>query len=545
MDAIINKAAKHEDRSAWPKPREGEVIAYVDGSFSEAVGRYAYGCILFALEEQDEARYELSGFGTDPEVIKIRNIAGEMLASMQSVLWAIKGGYQSIEIRYDYAGIEMWAERKWKAKNEFTEKYAVAMNRWREKIAIHFQKVEAHSGDHWNDAADKLAKAALMYEDEPAASEKTAVVAGHICIDITPVFPAGTPKCRNFGQLLKPGKLLQMSGADVHTGGAVANTGIAMKRLGADVRLIGKAGKDAFGGMIRDILDEYGAGEDLIFMENETTSYSVVLAAPGIDRTFLHCPGANDTFDGTEISGGMLRGAALFHFGYPTIMRRMYCDGGKAMAAMFRRVKEQGIATSLDLSMADPDSEAGRADWAGILAKTLPYVDFFVPSFEELCFMLDRPRYESLLARAEGGDITEILDLSEDIMPLAEKCLDLGARAVLLKCGAPGLYLRASDRMDGTGERLGLDADAWNGFGTFETSYRVDRVLSGTGAGDACIAAFLASLLKGCGPKESIEHAAAAGALSCTAYDAVSGLLPLEEIRRRIDEGWGKRTTGA
>ena len=155
--------------------------------------------------------------------------------------------------------------------------------------------------------------------------------------------------------------------------------------------------------------------------------------------------------------------------------------------------------------------------------------------------MLDRPRYESLLDLAEGGDTTELLDLSEDIIPLAEKCLDLGAKAILLKCGAPGLFLMTSGRMAETGERLGLDADAWNGFTAFEASYRIDRVLSGTGAGDACIAAFLTSILKGYGPKESIEHAAAAGALSCTAYDAVSGLLPLAEIRKKINEGWEKR----
>ena len=86
-----------------------------------------------------------------------------------------------------------------------------------------------------------------------------------------------------------------------------------------------------------------------------------------------------------------------------------------------------------------------------------------------------------------------------------------------------------------------VGADAWNGFTAFEASYRIDRVLSGTGAGDACIAAFLTSILKGYGPKESIEHATAAGALSCTAYDAVSGLLPLAEIRKKINEGWEKR----
>ena len=72
-------------------------------------------------------------------------------------------------------------------------------------------------------------------------------------------------------------------------------------------------------------------------------------------------------------------------------------------------------------------------------------------------------------------------------------------------------------------------------------SFKIDRVLSGTGAGDTSIAAFLTSVLNGAGPGEALENAAAEGALCCTAYDAVSGLLPLDEVRKMIEEGWEKR----
>ena len=58
---------------------------------------------------------------------------------------------------------------------------------------------------------------------------KKAVAAGHICIDITPVFPKNTRTIKALGELLKPGKLIHMSSPDVHTGGAVANTGLGMK----------------------------------------------------------------------------------------------------------------------------------------------------------------------------------------------------------------------------------------------------------------------------------------------------------------------------
>ena len=74
--------------------------------------------------------------------------------------------------------------------------------------------------------------------------------------------------------------------------------------------------------------------------------------------------------------------------------------------------------------------KAGQADWAKILGRTLPYVDFFVPSIEELCFMLDRDKFEELQVRADGGDITDVLDIEQDVKPLAEKCITLGCKVL-------------------------------------------------------------------------------------------------------------------
>lgn len=79
---------------------------------------------------------------------------------------------------------------------------------------------------------------------------KNIITAGHICLDITPVFPMST-QSQSLTQMLCPGKLIHMDGADVHTGGSVANTGLALKLLGNDVRLMGKIGTDAFGSMVK------------------------------------------------------------------------------------------------------------------------------------------------------------------------------------------------------------------------------------------------------------------------------------------------------
>src|SRR5699024_12710159 len=113
-------------------------------------------------------------------------------------------------------------------------------------------------------------------------------------------------KAESLDQVLSPGKLLQMDRADVHTGGAVANTGLAMKKLGADVRLAGKIGKDAFGELIVNILKKYDAQEGMTVSEGESTSYSVILSVSGIDSIFLHNLVINDSFGSVDISEMLL-----------------------------------------------------------------------------------------------------------------------------------------------------------------------------------------------------------------------------------------------
>lgn len=372
--------------------------------------------------------------------------------------------------------------------------------------------------------------------------QKRIVSAGHICLDITPVFDPNTSA--SLGELLSPGKLVHTGAAEVHTGGSVANTGLALKVLGADVSLAAKVGCDPFGDMVAGLLDQYGASGGLIRDEGSSTSYSIVIAPPGVDRIFLHHPGANDSFVSADITDEMLKGAALLHFGYPPLMRRMYENGGMELGNLFLRAKALGVATSLDLAAVDAQSEAGQVDWAALLRRVLPYVDFFVPSAEELCFMVDRPRFEEWSARAAGRALTDVLDVERDVAPLAKMLMDWGAKAVLIKCGMPGIYCRTADAetLSTIGKNVELDVRAWANYDHYAPSFRAARVLSGTGAGDTSIAAFLASVLEGCGPEQCVNRALATGACCVEAYDALSGLRPLDELDRRIAAGWGRVT---
>ena len=127
----------------------------MDGSFNVETGVYSFGCVF--LPEDGTVRV-LCGSGNDPENAKQRNVTGEMLGAMNAVLSAIKSGYGAIEIYYDYAGIECWVTGAWKSKNDLTRSYSMAMRGWMSRIDIRFSKVEAHTGDKYNELADKMAK---------------------------------------------------------------------------------------------------------------------------------------------------------------------------------------------------------------------------------------------------------------------------------------------------------------------------------------------------------------------------------------------------
>src|SRR5215469_5884301 len=121
-------------------------------------------------------------------------------------------------------------------------------------------------------------------------TRQTIAVAGHCCLDVFPTFSAQA------NSALVPGRLLDVGPAVLAPGGAVSNVGLALHRLGAPVRLLGKVGDDPFGRILLDAYAQAGLAAGMLISPGETTSYSVVISQPGNDRIFLHCPGANHTF---------------------------------------------------------------------------------------------------------------------------------------------------------------------------------------------------------------------------------------------------------
>lgn len=371
------------------------------------------------------------------------------------------------------------------------------------------------------------------------------VVAGHICLDVIPLIEGGS-QMQSIGELLAPGKLVDIGPARLSTGGAVSNTGLALHRLGLPVKLMGKVGEDLFGEAILNIIKGYGASlaDTMIVAPNVHSSYTLVISPPGVDRIFLHCTGANDTFTADDVSSDSLKGARLFHFGYPPLMRQMYERQGDELERLLSRVKACGLTVSLDLARPDPGSPAGRADWLKILERVLPHVDVFLPSFEEILYMLRPDRYREL---CELHGTTELLAWAEGPLlgSLSRQLLDMGAAIVGLKLGEHGFYLRttaSADRLRQIGPCAPVAAqlEQWKDRELLAPCYRVEAVGT-TGAGDCTIAGFLAGLVKGLPVEHALLGAVGVGASNVEQADAISGIPSWAEVQKRMDAGWEQR----
>ncbi|MGM5488505.1 MAG: viroplasmin family protein [Nanobdellota archaeon] len=156
-NAQYRKFKTKEEAQDYLKPQRASatgLIAYVDGSYHAGV--YSYGAVII---KDSNVIKTMKGKGRKGATM--RQVYGELMGAMKAIDYAIQMQEPAIQIRYDYAGIEMWANGLWKRNNEYTQYYHQFIQKRRQQITIQFRKVRAHSGDYYNDLADQLAKQAL------------------------------------------------------------------------------------------------------------------------------------------------------------------------------------------------------------------------------------------------------------------------------------------------------------------------------------------------------------------------------------------------
>jgi sugar/nucleoside kinase (ribokinase family) len=301
-------------------------------------------------------------------------------------------------------------------------------------------------------------------------------VAGTIVVDV-PAHPvAGMP-----GR----GGLEAVERIDLYVGGAVANTVMALSRLGVPVGAIGCVGKDSLGRIVLEELS--GWAEGLWIREDDTrsTSATLVLVHPDGERTFISAVGANAGLEEEHLHWEELveAGTRAIHLGYALLLPGL---DGAPMVRTLKRARDLGLLVSLDVTWLP------EVDWEDALA-LLAHVDVFCPNLRE--------------AEAITGEA--------DPARAADALLSAGVREVVaVTLGEEGCYLKPAG---GSGEHIAR-----------QEASAVDT----TGAGDAFVAGMLAAWYKGHDWTTAGRVANVAGATATTELGAAEGVRGWEEVLR-------------
>ena len=134
-------------------------VAYVDGSFNDKIQACSYGCIIFHMS----SKIVMSERFYDKEMISITNIAGELAGALASMQWCIENDIKELHLYYDFSGIKEYCDGDCKTRSSFARKYKELYESYitTNGLNVIFHKVKSHSGDVYNNEADRIARKAL------------------------------------------------------------------------------------------------------------------------------------------------------------------------------------------------------------------------------------------------------------------------------------------------------------------------------------------------------------------------------------------------
>ena len=96
-------------------------VAYVDGSYQHALGKFSCGVVLFL----DGKELNLAEEYSDPDLVSMRNVAGEIKGAELAMAYCLTHDIPELAIYHDYQGIASWCTREWQAKKQGTIDYRI------------------------------------------------------------------------------------------------------------------------------------------------------------------------------------------------------------------------------------------------------------------------------------------------------------------------------------------------------------------------------------------------------------------------------------
>lgn len=304
----------------------------------------------------------------------------------------------------------------------------------------------------------------------------------------------------------KPGKDIKDSTCFyVAAGGAVCNVAVGLARLGVDVGLIAKLGKDPFGRFMLDLLNREKVDTSLI---KTTDKHLTALVFVSLDEErkpsffFYGNPGADRNLAPSEIRAKNFSRLKVFHFGTVSLSLE---PGRAATLKALKLAKAAGARISFD-----PNFRFHLWKDRKLLKKItwsiIPQADLVKFNQEEIAFLTGKTN----LARA------------------SRMLVELGVKIVVVTLGASGAFF------------------ATENYRGIVPGYKFDPVDT-TGAGDAFAAGMIAWLLrfKNLPPEKdemvrALRFVNAFAGLTTTRIGAIQGLKSWRQVEQFIKSACGK-----
>lgn len=281
------------------------------------------------------------------------------------------------------------------------------------------------------------------------------------------------------GRIPAPGETVWGDSFQTCHGGKGANQAVAAGRLGGDVRIVAKVGTDDFGRTLREGLLQWGVNvDDVSTSDGSASGVALISVDRAGQNSIIVIPGAN----------GELR---------PEDLER--CRPRLESAGIILAQLEVPMETVEHLS---------RIAWdAGIPLMLDPAPARVIPAeiLRRVTYLTPNESETAQLCSLGECEITE--EIAADA---AENLLRRGAKHIVLKMGAHGVYLASAD-----------------GFRKRIRAFKVP-VVDTTAAGDAFNGGFAAALMRGQSFEQAAEYAVAVAAVSVTRAGAQTSM-PTEE----------------
>ena len=291
-------------------------------------------------------------------------------------------------------------------------------------------------------------------------------------------------------------------------GGKGLNQAVQCARLGAEVTMAGKVGKDDFGKALLAVAQESGVDVSRVLTdENESTGVAMIqleVSETGTQNRITVCPGSNFTITAEELS--WLR------------------ESNFTITAEELSWLREGIASydmvimQFELPMPVVETVARWAHDAGVpvMINPAPAAPMSDDLLECASFLSPNEHEAALLA---GHEINVENGINfDDVAVVAKAFHDRGVRNLIITMGGNGSVIAGQDGIHHT------------------PCVKMPHVADPTAAGDSFVAAFCTALSAGLPQAQALDFASHTAAITVSRMGAINSLPTLDEVQALMRE---------